>query len=126
MPIQGSKIVCVDDDEVMIQLLTMAFESQGATVVPMSDPRDATVEALHDLAPDLITVDLVMPFRDGLQLVQTWRSDPALRDLPVLVLTARPEKSELVTQGAAQGSLTKPFELRALLDEVERLLAPAP
>ena len=125
MGIQGSKIVCVDDDALMVQLLTVALESQGAEVVRHSDPREATVESLRAERPDLITVDLVMPFVDGFQLLRSWREDPALRDTPVLVMTARADRIGEGELPPPSAKLAKPFELQELIGTVERLLGGA-
>ena len=84
------------------------------------------IEALRATHPDLVLLDVMLPEVSGYQIVQDLRADPSLRDVRVLMMTARGsviERKKGLALGA-DGFLAKPFELSELRSELARLLAP--
>ena len=84
------------------------------------------IEALRATHPDLVLLDVMLPEVSGYQIVQDLRADPSLRDVRVLMMTARGsaiERKRGIELGA-DGFISKPFELKDLRSEVRRLLAP--
>jgi DNA-binding response OmpR family regulator len=76
--------------------------------------------------PDLVVSDLVMPFRDGYEVLRAIRGDPRLKDTPVLILSMR-DREEDIVRGFEQGAdeyIVKPFNAREFLARVHRLLEP--
>ncbi|MCC6587982.1 MAG: PAS domain S-box protein [Bryobacterales bacterium] len=83
------------------------------------------LKAVRERAPDLLIADVMMPALDGFGLLKAWRQDPALREIPVILLSARAGE-EARTEGIAAGAddyLTKPFAAQELLARVETTLA---
>ena len=84
------------------------------------------IEALRATHPDLVLLDVMLPEVAGYQIVQDLRADPSLRDVRVLMMTARGsvmERRKGLALGA-DGFIAKPFELSELRSEMARLLAP--
>ena len=114
----------VDDDDDHRDFLTMHFRHVGHDVVALADPLAAV-----DLAPvlpiDLMVLDWVMPVMGGREVCLSVRAVPWLRDLPILVLTARwtvETRADAMIAGAS-AVVAKPFALTDLSERVAELLA---
>lgn len=119
-----SKIVLIADDKPGgRELLRTVLESGPYVVVEAVDGEDAIRQA-HEHHPDLILLDLHMPFKDGFEVIRELRSDPDFQSTPVVALTAsamQGDKEKAMAAGFT-GYLTKPIRLPELRSEVERFL----
>lgn len=118
------KVLVVDDDPVILELLRINFEMEGFEVVSACDGRAGLERAVAE-APDLVISDIMMPNVDGLQMLQQIRADPGIAELPVVLLSAKAQQTE-VQKGLDMGAddyVTKPFDPLELLDRVNALLA---
>jgi DNA-binding response OmpR family regulator len=121
-----ARVLVIDDDPVILQLLRVNFEIEGFEVVSAADGREGLERARRD-DPDVILSDIMMPRLDGLQLVSELKVDPRTRHLPVILLTAKAQNAE-VQQGLDLGAddyVTKPFDPLELIDRVNAVLAKA-
>ncbi len=117
------RVLAVDDDPVIRQLLEINLELEGYEVRLASDGVEA-VEAAREFRPDLILLDVMMPRMDGWQACATIREDADLAEIPVVFLSARAQDAD-VEKGEALGAaayLTKPFDPGDLLDLVAELV----
>jgi two-component system response regulator GlrR len=117
----GRNLLVVDDDRNLLELLRIRLESQGYRVTAAPEGVKAK-EALRAAAFDLAIIDLQLPRQDGISLMEELRlSDP---ELPVLILTAHGSIESAVDamRRGAYTYLTKPFDARELLLQVERCL----
>src|SRR4028119_685168 len=107
---QGS-ILVVDDEASIQKLVSSALRRAGYDVTIASDGAEALLR-LNEAIPDLIVSDVMMPNIDGLELVQRVRADPALRAVPIVLLTAKGESEDIVTglELGADDYLPKPFK----------------
>jgi DNA-binding response OmpR family regulator len=120
------KVLVIDDDPVIVELLRVNFEIEGFDVVSAEDGREGLERARTD-SPDLVLSDIMMPRLDGLQLVSRLKEDPRTRALPVILLSAKAQNAE-VQQGLDLGAddyVTKPFDPLELVDRVNAVLAKA-
>jgi CheY-like chemotaxis protein len=109
----------------MLRLLEMTFKKGGYTVVSCRDGRAALATAVTAL-PQLIVLDVMMPGLDGLGALRQLKENPATRDIPVVVLSAKGHaltKVEAEVAGAVL-FLAKPFSPNQLLSEAQKILAP--
>jgi DNA-binding response OmpR family regulator len=118
------KSVLVVDDEPNIVLSLEFLMKQAGYDVRVARDGDAALVALHERVPDLILLDVMTPGRDGYEVCQTIRSNPAWNSTRIVMLTAKIREVER-EKGLALGAdeyVTKPFSTRALVDTVRRLL----
>jgi two-component system response regulator MtrA len=122
-----ARIVVADDDVDIRELVEFKLASLGHDIVAVGDG-GAALAACRERRPDLVVLDVMMPGVSGIQAIQAIRADGALRGLPVILLTARAQESD-VEQGFDSGAddyITKPFSPRELAARVEALLARSP
>ncbi len=120
-------ILVVDDDPVIQKLLSVNFEMEGYRVVCASDGLEGLQRAVSE-HPDLIRLDVMMPRMDGIAVVRELKSDPATAIIPVILLSAKAQATD-VSGGLDAGAdeyITKPFDPLELLDKVAALLGARP
>ena len=119
-----ARILVADDDVDIRELVEFKLSTLGHDVVAVSDGA-AAVEACQAQRPDLAVLDVMMPGVSGLDAIRAIRADPALKDLPVILLTARAQESDVETgfDSGADDYITKPFSPRELASRVQALLA---
>ena len=103
-------ILIVDDSAVMVRLLEYTLQSVGyATQAALSG--DAALERIRQQRPALVFLDIMMPDVDGLQVLRRIRRDPALAELPVVVISARAQEADRDAALAAGATdyMTKPY-----------------
>jgi DNA-binding response OmpR family regulator len=117
-------VLVIDDDPVILELLRVNFEIEGFDVICATDGEDGLRRAQAD-RPDVVISDIMMPRRDGLQLLTDLKADPTTEDLPVILLSAKAQKSE-VQHGIDMGAddyITKPFDPLELIDRLNAVMA---
>ncbi len=118
------RVLVVDDDPVILELLRINFEIEGFEVFSASDGQEGLERARAD-RPDVVLSDIMMPRLDGLQLLARLRDDPTTAGVPVVLLSAKAQNAE-VQRGLALGAddyVTKPFDPLELIDRVNAVLA---
>ncbi|MGH9225758.1 MAG: response regulator transcription factor [Acidimicrobiales bacterium] len=120
------KVLVIDDDPVILELLRVNFEIEGFAVVSASDGREGLERAKRD-KPDVILSDIMMPRMDGLALVTALRSEPKTRAVPIILLSAKAQNAEVKAglEAGADDYVTKPFDPLELIDRVNAVLAKA-
>jgi two-component system phosphate regulon response regulator PhoB len=131
---KGKKILIIDDEPDVTDLVAYNLRAKGFVTKTLNNP-NAAIGAAHDFNPDLVILDVMMPGLNGIQLCRMIRADPALKNTPVIFLTARAEEHDRV-QGLETGAddyICKPFSTKELVLRVQALLrrasrpaAPAP
>jgi CheY-like chemotaxis protein len=121
----NTHILIVDDEPFMLRLIEASLKKGGYSVISCRSG-ELALEAAVEHLPDLIIMDLMMPGLDGLTTLKYMREQPALHDVPVIMLTAKGHQLAQVEaeRCGVQVFLTKPFSPSQLLEEARRLLAP--
>jgi two-component system response regulator MprA len=119
-----ARVLVVDDDEMIRDLLGYALEDAGYDVRLAADGREA-LDALAAWHADAIVLDLMMPRLDGWGFCAEQRRRPAIADIPVIVLSAVRDLNARTADLAAAAVLAKPFELDALFAALQAAVSPA-
>ena len=119
-----SKILLVEDNEFNRDMLSRRLQRKGFEIIIAEDGRAALQLARSDY-PDIILMDMDLPVLDGWEATRILKSDPATRSIPVVALTAYAMQSDYDRALAAgcDDFATKPIELSALLEKIERALS---
>jgi len=118
----GQIILAVDDDEGVITLFQRYLEKQGYKVAGMTTG-EGVVETAKRLKPYAITLDVIMPGKDGWQIIRELKSDPETRDIPIIVCSIMSEADKGLSMGVAD-YLVKPVTEQDLMDALLRLEHP--
>lgn len=116
------KVLVVDDDPDIVELLEYNLHKEGYEVKTAHDGRQG-FQVARDFRPDLILLDIMMPRQDGIETAHMVRNDNELRDTYILFLTARSEEySEIAAfEIGADDYITKPIKPRALMSRINAL-----
>lgn len=117
------KILIVDDEKSICQLLSHFLEGQGFSVTTTLDPLQG-LDTVKAVQPDLVILDVNMPGMDGWQILQTLKSSPRTAGIPVIMCTGRDMIKDIETADAmgAAAYITKPFELERVLHKITAVL----
>ena len=115
----GKVVLCVDDDEGVVTLFRRYLDKQGYQVVGLTDPKRVVEEAKR-LKPYAITLDVMMPEKDGWEVIRELKADPETKDIPVVMCTIVSDEGKGLSLGAAD-YLVKPILEQDLLSALDRL-----
>jgi two-component system alkaline phosphatase synthesis response regulator PhoP len=119
----NKRILVVDDDKSIVKVLKGYLENAGFEVMSAYDGESA-LHFIRRENPDLVLLDVMMPERDGLDVVRTIRADSVLRALPIILITAKVEDLDKILglELGADDYITKPFNGREVVSRVNALL----
>jgi two-component system, OmpR family, alkaline phosphatase synthesis response regulator PhoP len=118
-----AKILVCDDERHIVRLIQVNLERQGYQVVTAFDGKEG-LEKIRAESPNLVVLDVMMPYMDGFEVLKTIRREPETEALPVIMLTAKAQDKD-VFEGYHYGAdmyLTKPFNPMELVTFVKRIL----
>jgi len=120
----GKKILACDDEKNIVRLIQVNLERAGFDVITAYDGKEALHKVLHE-HPDLVVLDVMMPYMDGFEVLQTLRRHAVTREIPVIMLTAKAQDADVFKgwQSGVDCYLTKPFNPAELLSFVRRIFS---
>lgn len=120
----GAKILVVEDEETLSELLDYNLSSEGFSVRTSAGDGDEAMMALEEDRPDLLLLDWMLPGLSGIEICRRIRSRSEMRDMPIIMMTARGEESDRIRglDTGADDYLTKPFSIPELTARVRALL----
>jgi two-component system, OmpR family, alkaline phosphatase synthesis response regulator PhoP len=116
------KILVCDDERHIVRLIQVNLERQGYQVVTAFDGKEG-LEKIRAEKPNLVVLDVMMPYMDGFEVLKSLRREPETMNLPVIMLTAKAQDKD-VFEGYHYGAdmyLTKPFNPMELVTFVKRI-----
>ncbi len=121
---QSTRVLIVEDEEDVAFIVRFLLERHGFAVEHVADGRAALARIGAGAVPDLVLMDLMLPFHDGLEIVERLRAQPAWARVPVLMLTAKAREADIVRalELGADDYVTKPFQPEELLARIRRLM----
>ena len=117
-------ILVVDDEPNIVLSLEFLIKQAGYEVRVARDG-EAALQAIEEQPPDLVLLDVMMPKRDGFDVCETIRANPAWKDIPIIMLTAKGRDVER-EKGLALGAdayITKPFSTREAMERIKQFLS---
>jgi two-component system, OmpR family, alkaline phosphatase synthesis response regulator PhoP len=117
------KILVVDDEEDILELVRYNLSREGYKILCATSGEEGLTIARAEI-PDLIVLDLMLPGVDGLDVTRRLKADEAARKIPIVMLTAKGEESDIVTglELGAEDYVTKPFSPKVLVARVKAVL----
>ncbi len=124
---ERKRILVVDDEIYIVHILEFSLTMEGYDVITAADGEEALRRVEED-EPDLVVLDIMMPRMDGYEVCRRLREDPATRNLPVILLSAkgRPMDRDLGLDAGADDYIVKPFSPRRLLEKIRELMDRSP
>jgi CheY-like chemotaxis protein len=120
----AKRVVCIEDEPEMIDLVRLILGRKGFQVIGANGGIEG-LETVRRVKPDLVLLDLMMPDMDGWEVYQQIKADPGLRDIPVVVVTAKAQSIDKVLGlhiAKVDDYITKPFGPQELLESVEKIV----
>jgi len=118
------KVVCIEDELEMIELVKLILGRNKFDVTGAVGGHEG-LEKISEIKPDLVLLDLMMPEMDGWEVYQKMKASDDMRDIPVIVVTAKAQSIDRVLGlhiARVDDYITKPFGPQELLDSVERVI----
>jgi DNA-binding response OmpR family regulator len=122
---EKKRVLCVEDEPEMIDLIKLILERRGFEVLGAVGGKEG-LEVIRREMPDLVLLDLMMPEVDGWEVFRQMKADEQLEDIPVVVVTAKAQSIDKVLGlhiAKVDDYVTKPFGPQELLKSVNKVLA---
>jgi two-component system, OmpR family, response regulator VicR len=119
------RILCIEDEPEMIDLIRLILGRKGFDVSGAAGGQDGIFKVRKE-KPDLVLLDLMMPFMDGWEVYQQMKADETTKNIPVIVVTAKAQSIDKVLGlhiAKVDDYIAKPFSPKELIDSVERVFA---
>jgi two-component system response regulator VicR len=116
------KVLVIEDDELILKMIQFKLKKEGYQVYIARDG-DGGIKAVHELRPDLVITDVMIPFKSGMEIIYLVKKD--YPDLPVIVLSALGEEESSVQKAFKLGAsdfITKPFNPNELMVRIKRFV----
>lgn len=122
-----ARVLVVDDDPMVTRLVRINLELEDFEVEEAWDGKSA-MKILREQHPELLVLDIMMPQMDGWEILREVREDPELKDLPVILLTAKVQDQDMAMgwKLGADGYITKPFNPVNLADSLREVISATP
>lgn len=116
-------ILIVDDEEDIIELIKYNLKNEGYSILTALSGEQA-MKMAKQFSPDLIVLDLMLPGIDGLEVTKYLRNDEQTQDIPIVMLTAKGEETDIVTglELGANDYISKPFSPKVLVARIRAIL----
>ena len=127
---EGKKVVIADDAPEIVELVSMVLERVGFEIVSFGNGQRA-LEAIREIRPDLVLLDIIMPGMNGIDVCSALKDDPALKHIPVIMITSATNGSEVADGfwrigSGADDFLSKPFNPHELAARVDHFVFGVP
>lgn len=120
----GSSVLIVEDEPYIVESLTFLIEREGHNVASVLDG-DAALAAIGERHPDLVILDIMLPKRNGFEILKWIRGNAATKAIPVLILTAKGQDADRkkALEFGVDAFVTKPFSNKDVIHCINSLLA---
>lgn len=122
---ENRRVVCIEDEPAMIELIRLILSRRGYEVIGAVGGREG-LEAIQREKPDAVLLDLMMPEMDGWEVYQKMKANEAMKNIPVIVVTAKAQSIDKVLGlhiAKVDDYITKPFGPQDLIDSLDKVIA---
>jgi len=121
--VRQQRIVVADDDPIVVRFLSALFRDEGFEVRTAEDGEKA-LQVIRDFGPDLVILDLVMPYHDGFEVCQKLRARAETRTTPVIILSMKEKEQDALRafEVGADDYIRKPFNALELVARARKLM----
>lgn len=118
------RILVADDDPIVQQFVSSILVENRYEVFTASDGREA-LDLARELRPDLVVLDLIMPYRDGYEVLRLMQEKPETSKIPVIILSAKSREEDIIRglEAGAEDFMIKPFNALELVARARKILA---
>ena len=123
--VSGKKVLVVEDDVFLAQLLTNRIAKVGAVVLRAVDGEEG-IKMIKESRPDLVLLDLILPKKSGFELLEDMRSDPSTQGIPVIIVSNLGQESDVVRGkelGAVEYFVKAKTSIDGLVERVKAILS---
>ena len=119
----AKRVLVVEDNELNLKLFCDLLRAHDFAVEPVRDGREAVARA-RSFEPDLVVMDIQLPYVSGLELIGQMKRDPRLRDIPIMAVTAYAgrDDEDRIRAAGANAYVSKPISVMRFIEEVRGLL----
>ncbi len=120
----GAKVLVVDDQPDMLELLEASFALRGYEVISAHNGQEALAKVYQD-HPDVVLLDIMMPIFDGYEICRILKNNEETKHIPIIFMTAKAQQGDIERgfELRADGYVVKPFEPLELTDFTDKILA---
>jgi len=120
----SAKILIVDDEDAIRELLEMLLQANGFSDIKVASDGEGAISIVNEWHPDVILLDLMLPKIDGLTVCKKIRSNPDTASIPIIMLTAKSEETDIVLglELGANDYITKPFSNKIVVARIRNQL----
>ncbi|MDP8212760.1 MAG: response regulator [Candidatus Zapsychrus exili] len=119
--VRGKKILIVDDERDLLDVLATRFRANGYETVTAENGAEG-LKVWQEEKPDLIVLDIMMPGMDGYTFLQELKTIDNINPIPIIMLTAKQDMEEIFQVEGVAAYMTKPFDTEELLGKIADLL----
>jgi len=120
----AQEILCIDDESGVVELVELILQREGIVVRGASSGAEG-LALMRERRPQVVLLDIMMPDKDGWEVFKEMKADNALREIPVIILTARDSSFEEIIARERAGVddyITKPFTPARLRESIKKVL----
>jgi DNA-binding response OmpR family regulator len=116
------KIIVVENDVAILEIVTTLLTDEGYDVMPLNN-EDTIFEEIEQFEPHIILLDIIRPTEKGTLICRTLKADDKTKHIPVIVLSTYSQMAETIKKVCADEVVPKPFDICELLDAIESQLS---
>ena len=118
------RILLVDDEHELVDMVKIRLEANGYDVAVAYNGEEG-LKAAKEKNPDIILLDIMMPKKDGYTVLKDLKADDKLREIPVIIITAKPKMKDLFEMEGVNYYIVKPIDDKELLSKIKEALGEA-